>query len=117
MAAFPSIRSGSVALYPLVRAREHLTRVVQFSDDSEQRWRVRPAIARFSLEFSDVNGYELSEILEFWRSMKGRFDATWEITIGGQTYQNMTFDSDECSFVENRPNRYTVRLSCIQTRP
>jgi hypothetical protein len=116
MAAFPSVRSGSVALYPVTRAREYLTRVVQFSDDSEQRWRVRHPLARFMLEFNDVNGNELSEILEFWRSMKGRFDATWEIAIGGQTYQNMAFDSDDFSFVENRPNRYTVRLSCIQTR-
>lgn len=117
MAAFPTIRSGAAALYPVTRSREYVTRVVQFADDSEQRWRVRPALARFTLEFTDINGYDLSEILAFWRSTKGRFDTTWQITIDGQTYQNMAFDSDDFSFIENRPNRYTVRLSCIQTRP
>ena len=116
MPSFPEIRSGSAALYPMRRARIHGTTVIRFVDDTEQRWRSSPPMMQFVLEYRDINGYDLSRLLEFFRTVKGRFDTTWDITVGGVTYHHMMFDGDAFEVVESKPDRYTVRLTCRQWR-
>jgi hypothetical protein len=116
MASFPQIRSGSTVLYPLRRVRGHATTVVRFCDDTEQRWRAIAPRSEFILEYRDINGYELSELLDFFRTTKGMVDTTWDIQIGGTTYFHMMFDTDRLEVSETRPERYTVRLPCRQWR-
>lgn len=116
MASFPALKSGSAAMYPLTRSIECSTQVVQFCDDSEQRWKSRAKVSGFVLEYTDISGYDLGILRDFFRTVKGRGDTTWDVTIGGVLYQYMMFDSDEFTFTETRPNRFTVRLSCKQWR-
>jgi hypothetical protein len=116
MAAFPALKSGRVGMYPLARAVGYSTRVVQFADDSEQRWRGRTRFESFSLEFADVSGYDLGLIRDFWITAKGRMDSTWTITVGGVTYARMEFETDAFTVTETKPERYAVRLLCKQWR-
>lgn len=119
MASFPSLKSGAVTMTPVTRTRRFATDVIQFADDSEQRWASLPTVggvADFVLSFSSIDGYDLDNIREFWRSMKGRYDSTWDITVAGVLYERMAFDSDEFEATETIPNRFNLTLKCIQTR-
>ena len=116
MASFPTLQSGQVTMYPTTRVVECVTQVVSFCDDSEQRWPGRAALASFTLQFTDIDGYDLSTLLDFFRTTKAKFDTTWDITIGGTTYQHMMFDADEFTFTENKPNLYKLSLPCKQWR-
>lgn len=92
------------------------TGVVQFCDDAEQRWKAQGALAAFTLEFRNIDGYDLANLLEFFRSMKGAFDSTWELTLGENSYANLCFDQDECTWTETKPNRFSLSLRVRQTR-
>jgi hypothetical protein len=68
----------------------------------------------FVLTFTDISGFDLANLLDFFRSAKGRFDATWTLTINGTTYSNMALDSDDFVVVEQRPNCFTLQVKCRQ---
>lgn len=116
MPSFPTLRRGGVTHYGATTENRLVTRVVPFEDDSEQRWKVVPKSFACNLVFNNLDGYDLANVLEFRRSMKGRFDATWDITIGGVTYSNMAFEEDDFAPQETRPNQFSLTLKCIQTR-
>lgn len=118
MPSFPALRRGGVTHYGATTEKRLVARVVPFEDDSEQRWKVVPSVPKFActLVLTNLDGYDLANVLEFWRSMKGRFDSTWDITINGTTYTNMTFDEDEFTYVESRPEQFSVTLKCVQTK-
>lgn len=116
MASFPTLRSGRVTMYGAERETRFRTTVVQFVGDQEQRWRSQAPLTAWTLRLIDIDGYDLANVLAFWRSMKGKFDSTWDITVAGVLYSNMAFDQDEFSAVEAKPERYTVELRCLQTR-
>ena len=91
---------------------------LKFLDRSEQRWQQRAALGNFTLVFTDIEGYDLSQIREFWRSQLGAFDATWTLPAlksGDPTYTNCAFVDDVFSFTETKPNRYSGQLKVIQT--
>lgn len=116
MAAFPNLQSGSVTKYGAARDRVHRTAVVQFCNDTEQRWKQKKPEGAFSLQLTRINGYDLSNVLAFFRSMKGRFDSTWDLTLAGATYNNCCFSQDSISWTEAAPNLYTLSLRCRQVR-
>jgi DMSO/TMAO reductase YedYZ molybdopterin-dependent catalytic subunit len=117
MANFPALRSGQVAMNGTTQTLAYSTGVVQFVNDAEQRWRGMPKLFRGSLVFTDLNGYDLGLLQEFFRSSKGRFDTTWSITIDGQTWNYMAFDQDDFTYTENRPNLFSCTLKVRQVRP
>lgn len=117
MAAFPALRSGVVGMYPATLGAAFKTEVVRFVNDSEQRWATWPGLGDFELVFTDVNGYDLSTLLDFFRSVKGQFDATWTLTMNGQTWNNCCFLQDDFTFNEVKPERYSVTLKCRQVKP
>ncbi len=88
------------------------TRVVRFCDDSEQRWVTRSPYSTFVLLLKDINGYDLSQVLAFFRTVQGRYNATWTLTINGTTFPTMMLDSDDLLAVENRQNLYTLQIKC-----
>ncbi len=90
-------------------------RVLQFDDDSEQRWIEAPPLVRRTLELGHINAYDLANVIEFWRSMKGRFDATWDITIGGRTERNLAFADDTLNIEQTLPGRFNLTLKLMQT--
>jgi hypothetical protein len=117
MANFPNLKSGQVAMYGTGQTLAYNTGVVQFVNDSEQRWRGMPKLFRGTLSYTDLNGYDLGLLQEFFRSCKGRFDATWSLAIEGQTYNYLAFDQDDFTYTENLPNRYSCSLKVRQVRP
>lgn len=116
MASFPALRSGAVTMYGAQRDTRFGTGVVQFCDDTEQRWRQHRALAGFTLELRNVDGYDLANVLEFFRSMKGRWDTTWDLTLGGSTFANLAFDDDDITWTETKPDRFSVQLRVRQVR-
>lgn len=113
--SFPTLKSGNTIFYPLQDTHSFGTDVIQFLDDSEQRWRNRLMLRQFRLTFANINAYDQSLILSFFRSQFGSFD-TWSITIGAATHNNLFFASDDYSITEDKPNRYTLSFDVGQTK-
>lgn len=117
MANFPTLKSGAVAMYGTTQTLAYNTGLVQFVNDAEQRWRGMPQLFRGTLNYTDLNGYDLGLLQEFFRSCKGRLDTTWSLTIDGQTWNDLTFDQDDFTYTESKPNLYACTLKVRQTRP
>lgn len=115
MASFPALQSGQVTMTPMVRERRYRTEVVEFCDGSTQRWAGQDGLHAFQLACQNLDGYDLANIVEFFRSMKGKFD-TWDLTIEGVTHPNLAFDQDELPATEGKPNRQSLALRVIQVR-
>lgn len=115
-AVFPALRSGVVGMYPSTLGVVFATQVVQFVNDSEQRWSSQAGLGNFELTFTNINGYDLSILLDFFRSVKGAFDTTWTLTMNGSTHTNCTFLQDDFTWTESTPEHYTLTLQCRQVQ-
>jgi len=111
---FPTLKSGNTVFYPLQDTQSFSTTVTKFLDDSEQRWRARPMLRRFNLQCVDINAYDSALILNFFRSQFGRFDPTWTLTIGANTYSNLAFNTDSFKITENKTNRHALSFQVVQ---
>lgn len=116
MASFPALRSGAVTMYGCQRDLRFGTGMVQFCDDSEQRWKTHGRLVGFTLEFRNIDGYDFANIQEFFRSMKGAFDSTWDLTLDGTLHADLCFDTDEIAWTETKPNRFSLSLRVRQVR-
>ncbi|TAL08401.1 MAG: hypothetical protein EPO02_13030 [Nitrospirae bacterium] len=114
MASFPALRSGQVTMTPLTRSAEFVAAVYRFRNGSEQRCLERGERARFVLSHSNLTGYDVATLRDFWRSTKAAFDATWDVTIDAVTYSNCAFESDEFIATETKAERYSVSLKVMQ---
>lgn len=117
MASFPALATGQIAMYGTDIGRRYATEVVQFCDDSEQRWPTAQGCATFVLNLVDLDGYEVSNVEEFFRSMKGRYDSTWDITVGATLYENMMFEDDQIAWTFTHPLLQSAQIRCRQWRP
>ena len=114
MASFPTLVSGQVSMTPFSRGLEFVTTVYKFKNFSEQRTSDRGERARFVITVTNANGYDVSNLRTFWRSAKGSFDATWDITVDGTLYSGMAFEDDDFDAVEGKAERYSVTLKAFQ---
>lgn len=112
--SFPTLKSGNTVFYPLKDTQSFSTGVLHFLDDTEQRWRRRKMLRRFTLSCNNINAYDVSTILNFLRSQFGRFDSTWSLTIGGNTYSNLALDTDSYQVMENMTNRLSLSFNIVQ---
>lgn len=113
MASFPAIFSGSVALYPLQRSTRLATKVLEFTNFTEQRWRTGNRLESFTLSFSEIVLADMLTLRTFFDARKGGFDTTWDITIGGTTYPSMMFIDDTFEATEGAGS-YSVQLRVRQ---
>ena len=111
---FPTLTSGVVTMTPATIGTGFGTRVMRFCNDTEQRWATRGQHGVFVLALTNISGYDLSNVLDFFRSVKGRFDATWTLTINSTTYSNMALDADDFVVLEQKPNFFTLQVKCRQ---
>lgn len=117
MASFPAIRNGSrIAMYGTTQSIGPKTTVVQFENGSEQRWNAVRSLWSGMINFTSVSGYDLGLVQQFFRSMKGQLDKTWDITIGGALYNNLTFEQDDFPQTEVKNGRFSFSLKCRQVR-
>ena len=122
MTVHGALGAGAMAQYPSTIVQSYATGIVQFVDDSEQRWTSRIVLFGATLEFRGLNGYDLSLIRNFWAQMKGGYvDSalvnTFTITIGGNTYNFCAFDGDEFEEECERAEQYSLQLKIRQVRP
>ena len=112
MSVFPTLSSGVMSMTPTTIGSWYETRVVRFCDDTEQRFVTRLPFSTFLLNFTKINGYDLSALLAFFRTVKGQYDASWTLTINGTTYPTMMLDSDDFTMTELTPNYFTLQVKC-----
>lgn len=118
-ATFPALSSGVVGLYPSRRTRAFKTRVFQFGDDTEQRFKL-PAgligLARWELRFDGIKPTDVTLLRDFFTTAKGEFDTSLELVIDGVTYSNMMLDDDEFRAEERTAGRWNVVMKLRQWR-
>jgi hypothetical protein len=96
------------------------TRVTRFCNAAEQRWASRGQYGLFVLTLTNMSGYDLSDIRDFFRTVKWRFDTTWSLAINGATYSNMILGSDDLVVTEQKPNLFTRQATsarALSSRP
>jgi hypothetical protein len=114
MSQFPTLTTGVVTMTPATLGTGFATRIMRFCNDAEQRWASRGQFGVFVLTLTNISGFDLSNIRDFFRAVKGRFDPTWSLTINGTTYNNMALDSDDLVLTEQRPNLFNLQVKCRQ---
>lgn len=133
MASFPTMSSGSmkvvgdldseaIAMHPSVINHSFATRIFRSVGDHEQRWAIRRELFGGILQYSQVNGYDMSLIREFFNSQKGRYvnsslSNVFDITLFGITYDYCVFDQDELEVSVGRGETYSFELRIKQIRP
>lgn len=66
MAAFPTLKTGAVAQYPLDRAVRFQTQSVRFMDGSQQRYRLYGAgLRQWTVKLSLLDEQELAALIAF----------------------------------------------------
>jgi hypothetical protein len=109
MAYFPTPSFGQVTMVPVQRMVQRSTVIVYFGDDSEQRWRSSIPVARFTLKFTNIAGYDVEVLRQFFQAGKGMYDVTWSLVFDGSTYDNCGFDQDD--FPVHEPSDYATQYS------
>ncbi len=116
------IKDNAIAMYPLARAYNIPSRVIQFLGDQEQRWSTNVELFSTILEFHSLNGYDLSVLVDFFRKMKGgcvnpSLTNTFEITLNGVLFKYCCFDQDGFSPISNIGEKFSTSLKIKQIRP
>lgn len=112
---FPSFARGVVWLTPAARGLAAPTRVLQFLNDQEQRWRSADYQESWNLTYADLLFSEVTAIRNFFETVKGAYDTTWTFPFESTNYTLMCFDQDEFTAEETSPMRWTVSLKIRQT--
>ena len=96
MSDFPLLKTGAVLQYPATHHIQHSTRVLQFLDGGEQRFREYPkAIRKWVIRLDLLDEGELARLEEFFQSQQGRlgefsFTDPWDDTV----YPDCSLESD-----------------------
>ncbi len=100
MSAFPTLKSGAVAQYPLRREISYRTAEVRFLDGSAQRFRLRGARARrWTIRLDLLGEDELSALEEFFLARSGRMESfAFVDPRDGAAYQDCSFENEEAEF-------------------
>ena len=122
MRVSPTLATNAMVQYPLTLVNSYVVRVIQFLDDSEQRFVVRGPLFGATLEFHGLNGADLSVLREFFYEMRGGYvDAalvnTFSIKLAGITYNYCIFDTDDFAVQTDRAENSSVSLKVMQVRP
>jgi hypothetical protein len=113
----PGVRGSAVqALYPVTRTVSFLTRVQRFADATEQRWMLRAPMTKLSLPYGSLLATDKNNQVSFFASQKGRFDTTISVTLGANTYTNMTLLSDVFSVRNGAPLQYDTQIDLRQVK-
>lgn len=116
MADFPAISSGFTAIYPVVESIRYPTGKVDHLNGSAQFWRKGAGLRRFVLEFRRINRADKNTIVTFLDSIKGSYDATWTMPIGGVDYDFCVLEADTIQITESTPEYFSISLALHQVR-
>lgn len=107
---FPSIR-----LQQVTRTLSVPTRVVQFLDDTEQRWRCADPLNAWALTFTGMSAADRDSLRNFVATQKGAYDSSWTFGFFLVNYTNMAFEDDSFVEVESQPRRWDCSVKFRQT--
>lgn len=118
---FPTLSFGEVAKVSTSVSHRRDVTVHKFLNMSEQRYVSSHETSPFELHLTRLNGYDYSQVLDFFIQMRGAFvDAslinTFSLTLDGVTYPYCAFEDDTFEVSEALPNLYDVVLRCRQMR-
>jgi hypothetical protein len=72
MPAFPTLKTGAVAQYPLERGVRFSTQAIQFLDGSQQKYRLHgTGLRRWAVRLTRLDEQELSALIAFVESETG----------------------------------------------
>ena len=114
--SFPTIRGGYQAIYPVTRTVSFDTGVMLALNATEQRWKKRAPLTKFSWTASNLKSADVTSIVNFHASQKGAYDPTWSFTLGSTTYSNLTFEDDVLQIKEDRPALFSIAIKARQTQ-
>lgn len=108
MANFPALKTGAVAQYPCERQTRFSTRVIEFVDGTEQRFReFSRGLRRWTIRLNDLDDGELAAIQDFF-DRAGIVDAfTFTDPWDGSSHRNCRIEnvSSATEFVGEGRNR------------
>src|ERR1700748_188903 len=111
MAFLPTVRGGAQALYPVTRRIVFQTLISFSANGSEQRSsRCGVPYFQFGFEYKNLSPSDVTTIQTFFLNQGGMFAMNWQLTLGTQTYSNLTFDQDTLEFTEVKPKLFSCAL-------
>lgn len=112
MAEFPKLKTGAVAQYPLEVSNAYATRILQFVDGTEQRYRERgPALRRWVIRLDLLDEAESAALEEFVAAQQGRLgDFTFVDPSDQQEYPSCSLASDAAEMIYASEGRRTTRM-------
>lgn len=113
---FPTISRGDVCLYPVTRTLSAATRILQFTNGTEQRFVSAPILDGWVFQYAALSAADVGTLQSFFDDQKGAFDATWSLPFLGGTFTGCCFDQDDFSPVRAVNNRHSLSLKIRQTQ-
>jgi hypothetical protein len=103
--------------YPLQRTVRVASRVAEFLDGSEQRFRAGPVLNAFSFTLANIPIEQVDDVRDWFLAAKGAYDTTLTLAVGAATFPNMCLESDELAVTEEQPTRFSLSLAMRQVAP
>ena len=117
MAAFPILKTGAVAQYPLRRIVTYATEVVQFVDGSEQRFRqYKAGLRKWVIRLDALDETEAAEIALFFEANDANTRFGFTDPADGKTYSNCSIDQDDFELSLDTAMRAGVELIIRENR-
>ena len=113
MAAFPTLTTGAVTQYPAGRLSTYSTRVTQFVDGKEQRFReLGASVRRWVIRLAQLSATEMAAIEAVFLAAQGQFGSfsfvdPWD----GVEYTDCSFDRETLpmsAWTDSRNETYLV---------
>ncbi len=121
MASFPSISTGVAIHDPLTETVAAPSEVVEFRSGKTQRWKTRAVYRELVIVVTRVTLADSDTIQAFIDSIKGPYDATWDITIprpdgSTTTVSNLKMLDDNIEWTEAPARQFSTQIRCIQVK-
>ena len=114
MTPLPIIRGPSTALYPFTQTFVTYTGISDGQNATPTRWVTGYPTVRFQFPYNPLSVTDKNALKSAFVSAKGQFATNLSATTN-QEYDNLSFDTDEFSAVEQTTTRYGVQWTLSQT--
>ena len=104
MASFPTLKTGAVAQYPFDRAVGFQTQAVRFLDGSSQRFRIRAALRKWTLDLDLLDEDELASVVSFFEA-QGTAPFAFTDPISGDTAPACVLSANSLTVVMTAEHR------------
>jgi hypothetical protein len=116
MAAFPKLKTGAVAQYPITRELRAQNQTLRFVDGGQQRYRDAKGVRkRWLIQLELLDEGELAAVEEFFLEVQGAYGSfvfvdPWD----GQVYEGCRLENDDAAFTSIGEMQSTATLAVIQ---